>query len=195
MDYSNYSNLSKDDKSVIFDTVNAIYLKLKGYEKHSLKKSFVHVWKINKTVGCFDLMMALYHSIETLDKAQTLVTDDINSGHVRHDWETQTVPWRRYRGVCLNLHEEIEELENRLEGGKGYLSTEEHYEEMKDLRHQLKQEYEDTIRSLEKQIARHEFSKEKEIRSANLETKRLHLLLKQEKALQEIKKAGIDTPC
>ena len=190
-----YSTLSKDEKAGIFDIVNSTFLRLKGHEKQLAKKSFIHVWKVNKSVGCFELMMYLYRSMETLDKQEIVVTDEIKRGLIPRDWETKTIPWRRHQGITLNLHEEIEELENQLEGGKGYLSTAEHYEEMKDLRHQLKQEYEDTIRSLEKQIARHEFSKEKEIRSANLETKRLNHLLKQEKALQEIKEAGIDIPC
>ena len=198
MDYSNYSTLAKDDKAVIFDTVNAVYLKLKGPEKHSLKKSFVHVWKLNKSVGCFELMMALYHSIAKLDKAETFVSDDINSGHVCHDWEIQTVPWRRYRGICLTLQEEIEELTDQLAGGsaggKGFISMDQYYADMKEQKQEQKQKYEDKIRSLEKQIGREKFLKEKETRSLELDAKRQAFLDKQQEALAKIKNAGMNIP-
>tara|TARA_R110002096_G_scaffold432533_1_gene649512 strand:- start:10 stop:657 length:648 start_codon:yes stop_codon:yes gene_type:complete len=191
-----YSTLSKDDRSVIFDVVNTVFLKLTGSQKHMIKKSFVHVWKVNKTVGCFELMMALYHSIAKLDKAETLVSDDINSGHVCHDWAIQTVPWRRYRGICLTLQEEIEELTDKLEndGPVEQISKAEHYDDMKEQKQRLTQKYEDKIKELERELVRQKFTNDKEMRLDALDAKRQAFLDKQQKALAKIKDAGMNMP-
>ena len=192
------SKLTKADKAIIFDTVDSFFMRLKGDKRKIAKHSFCNTWKLNKSVGCFELMILLYRGMEKLDKAETNVSDDINSGHVDHDWETQTVPWRRHRGICLTLQEEIEELTDQLAGGsaggKGFISKDEHYDEMKDLKHELKQKYEDEIRSLEKQIVRDKFTRDKEIRSAELDAKRQAFLDKQQEALAKIKDAGMNIP-
>ena len=189
-----YSGMSNVDKSLVFDVVNSVFLKLKGQEKVNLKKTFVHVWKVNKSVGCFELIMYLYRSMETLEKQEALVTEEITRGLIPRDWKTQTIPWRRHQGICLNLHEEIEELEQQIGGGKGFISMEDHDNEMNELKRELKHKYEDKIQSLEKQIKREKFKQDKEMRSAEMDKKHQDHLWKQEKALQEIKDAGIDIP-
>ena len=70
-----YSALTKQDKQDIFEFVNSTHLHLKGDDKKALKRQFCHVWKINKNIGAFELMMKLYESEkEELEEEKEMMT-------------------------------------------------------------------------------------------------------------------------
>ena len=123
--------LSKEEKGDIFEVVNSLYLNFKGQNKKSFKQNFKSVWKENNNL--FKLVMTLYNAEDIIEDRKNKLKDEINGGWVPADWETKKVSWRKYRGMCISLGEEVEGLENELEKikeGKGYISEEQHKKEM-----------------------------------------------------------------
>jgi len=163
------STLSKEEKSDIFDIVNNMYWRLKGNKKKSTKSSFIHHYKEDN--NCFQLIMALYNAEDIIEGIKGKVNDDINGGWVPIDWGTNKVPWRRYKGMCVHLGDEVQVLEQKLEDveqGKGYVSEEKYKEDMKT---QL-EDLQETIRDLSDKVAkwRNKCSWEEEKRVAEVKT-------------------------
>jgi ElaB/YqjD/DUF883 family membrane-anchored ribosome-binding protein len=145
------STLTKEEKASIFEIVNNMFLHYKGNKKKETKKSFKNTWKEDN--NCFQLIMTLYNAEDILDGVKGKLNEEINGGWIPAGWETEKVSWRKYRGMCIHLGEEIHELEQKLEDveqGKGYVSEEKYKEDMKT---QL-EESQETIRDLSDKVAK-----------------------------------------
>lgn len=187
-----YSAMTKDEKSEIFEYVNSFYLHLKGDKKKFLKRSFTSTWKQNKTIGAFELFMELYKSCDKVDESIDNVEHEINTyGPI--DWKTKTVTWRRHKGMVMTMNEEYGELSEQIDDLETKsITLKDHDDKMMEQRKSMEREYEEKIRSLEKEVQRERFRREKEVRSGEMECKRLTLLLQSEKAVSEIKASGMN---
>jgi len=119
--------LSKEEKGDIFEVVNSLYLNFKGQNKKSFKQNFKSVWKENNNL--FKLVMTLYNAEDIIEGRKNKLEDEINGGWIPEDWEIKKVSWKKYRGMCIHLGEEVKDLEEELEKikeGSGYISEAEH---------------------------------------------------------------------
>ena len=166
-----YSALTRDDKIEIFDITNSVSLRLKGEPRKALRRKFVDVWKQNKSVGCFELFMALFKSYEIMDKQEELWKREINPEtsevcfHLPEDWATAQVTYKKYKSRVEFSEEQIYQLEQELDKireGKGYISEEQHKEMMET----QKKEFQMRIRDLSDQVGkwRNKASAENELR-------------------------------
>ncbi len=188
-----YSAMTKDEKGEIFEYVNSFYLHLKGDKKKFLKRSFTSTWKQNKTIGAFELFMELYKSCDKVEKSIEHVEEEIKYVGLPLDWATKTVSWRRHKGMTMYMNEEYQALMDQIEELEDHsITMKEHSDVLKEQRKSIEREYEDKIRALEKEVQRERFRREKDIRSAEMEGKRLALLLQSEKAISEIKASGMN---
>ena len=141
-----YSALTKQDKQDIFEFVNSTHLHLKGDDKKALKRQFCHVWKINKNIGAFELMMKLYESENVYDKMNEAFLECIKDGYNNeHYMNHKHIPYATHIRRMGWRNREIEEKEMELEDikeGKGYITEEDHKDEL----NKLKQEQLEIIR-------------------------------------------------
>lgn len=144
---------TKEEKEDIFEVVNSIHLKLKGNPKKITKRKFVHTWKPDgKSMGCYDLFIKLYESEGVFDKMNDTFNQYVEEGYMCPDeYRTKKmVPYAKHRRLMGYRDEEIQELEDELENikeGQGYISTDEHNKEVKELKKEykyLQDELEDT---------------------------------------------------
>ncbi len=149
-----YSALTKEDKQNIFEIVNNTHLKLKGDGKKALKRQFMN-WKINKTIGAFELFMKLYESEELYDSKnewfKELVGNDLS---LEYDCKNGKISQAKYERHMLHAARDREDLEQKLEdveNGKGYITEESHKEQME----QLKKEHFQEKRELGDQIIKY----------------------------------------
>lgn len=149
-----YSKLSKGEKQNIFEIVNSTNLKLKGDEKKALKRQFMS-WKINKTIGAFELFMKLYESEELYDSKNEWFQELINNDTFLEDeCNGKYISRAKYERNMRYSAEEREELEQQLEeveNEKGYITEESHKQQME----QLKKEHFQEKRQLGDQIIKY----------------------------------------
>jgi len=144
---------TKEEKEDIFEVVNSIHLKLKGNPKKITKRKFVHTWKPDgKSMGCYDLFIKLYESEGVFDNMNESFKQYVDDDYMTpDDYRTKKmVPYAKHRRYTVWRDEEIQELEDELEkikDGEGYISTDEHNREVKELKKEykyLQDELEDT---------------------------------------------------
>ena len=165
-----YSKISKEEKQNIFEIVNNTHLKLTGDVKKALKRQFMS-WKINKTIGAFELFMKLYESEELYDSKNEWFQSLINNDTFLEDQckNGQPISVAKYERNMRYSAEEREELEQQLENiesGKGYITEQSHNEEIQELKKQHFQE----IRELGDQIIK--YRNESSVAREKLESER-----------------------
>ena len=77
----------KHEKADVFDMVNDTFLNLKGDRRRILRSQFMNVWKQNKNVGCADLFMALFNSIDRLESWERSLREEDNITQDDHKTE------------------------------------------------------------------------------------------------------------
>jgi len=150
-----YSAITKEEKQDIFEVVNSTHLKMKGKEKKILKNSFCNSWKLNKSIGAFELFMKLYESIDEYDKMNEWFKDYLDEDpQDAHYYRThKKIPYAKHRRFMSYRTEEIEELEKKLEEveeGKGYVKQDVHDDEILA----LKKEWRNKVYTLEDEVSR-----------------------------------------
>lgn len=147
-----YSALTKEEKKNIFETVNSIHLHLKGDQKKALKNSFCNVWKINKTVGAFELMVKLYESEDVYDKMNETFLRYIKDGYSNEYYiNHKSLPYAKHVRRMANREQEVDDLQNELDDlkeEKGFISQQDHEDKIKE----LKKEHKEIIRQKEDEI-------------------------------------------
>ncbi len=122
------NKLTTEEKGEIFEYVNNLYLKLKGQKKKQTKASFKNSWKednllyimMMKLNDVYDIWLKNEESEEWLDKKNTTESKG-------------TIAMKKHMRIMNMMSEEERELELELEKikeGKGYISEEQHKEEM-----------------------------------------------------------------
>lgn len=129
-----YSTLSKEEKKDIFEVVNTTHLKLKGDQKKQLKRQFTTVWKINKSIGAFELLMKLYEAEDVYDEMndwfqQFVSEQDISQ--VNNYKNKKNISYAKHRRTVSRRDEEIDELKDRVS------ELEDELEELKEKVNQL----------------------------------------------------------
>tara|TARA_R110002126_G_scaffold190775_1_gene338821 strand:- start:435 stop:971 length:537 start_codon:yes stop_codon:yes gene_type:complete len=162
------SSLTNQEKDLIFENVNTMYLNLTGTVKKQTKSSF----KLWKEDGLQYKMMIILSE----------VYDKWSEREQNEDWEydksligTQTISekkFRRYLNFSHQSNEEIQKELDKIKKGKGYISEETHKEEMAE---QLREQQE-IIRGISDQLgkARHQakhFEDKCELQSKDLHAK------------------------
>jgi|DEB0MinimDraft_6_1074348.scaffolds.fasta_scaffold88808_2 predicted nucleic acid-binding Zn-ribbon protein len=154
-------NYSEDERKDIFDYVNSTHLKLKGEQKKQLKRKFIHTWKQNKTIGCYELFIKLYESFDTYDKTNEWFKQYISDNEeTEKDYiNRKSVPYAKHRRLIGYRDEEIQELEEQLENieqSKGFIKRSEHLSTLNDIKTANKykiDELEDTVIKLRNQLS------------------------------------------
>lgn len=127
--------LSKEEKGLIFDIVNSMYLNYKGDEKKNTKKAFKSLWKPDNNL--YKFMMCLYNAEDVINLVNDRFNNSLKEGYgIPLDWETKKVSFKKYHGMCVHLQEEIIELEKQLENieqNKDIIKQSEHDEIVNDL--------------------------------------------------------------
>tara|TARA_R110000782_G_scaffold60504_4_gene125011 strand:- start:1176 stop:1748 length:573 start_codon:yes stop_codon:yes gene_type:complete len=132
----------KHEKADVFDMVNDTFLNLKGDRRRILRSQFMNVWKQNKNVGCADLFMALFNSIDTLDSWERSLRDDVDKGvgYSTKDLKEKAMPFLTYRKIVNGIRAESDELAQEIEDlREDCITNKEHNQNMKDA--QRNQEY------------------------------------------------------
>ena len=166
------NTLSKEEKADIFEYVNNVHLHLKGHEKKATKQKFVHTWKQNKLIGCYELFMALYRSQEVYDNDNEWFKKYLNEQcETEEDYKHKKISLAKHRRITARRQEEIEELEQQLkeiEEAEGYMKEEEHDEIVRDLKKSLKADHQVELEA--EQRKSHHLSLEAEKYKSRLET-------------------------
>jgi hypothetical protein len=150
----NYTTLTKDDKEDIFDIVNSYYLNLTGRQATITKRLFKDSWKVNKSVGCFELMMKLYEAEDIILKANGLMEAETDKTDIG-----KPISWKRFMMNVRWRDQRNKELEQQLEDieeGKGYMNEETH----KDLMKTQLEEQQEIIRALGDDVRKYKRGKE-----------------------------------
>jgi len=150
-----YSALTREEKQDIFESVNSTHLKLKGNQKKILKRSFCDAWKLNKSVGAFELFMKLYESFDEYDKMNEWFKEYLEEDpQDAHYYRThKKIPYAKHRRFMAYRTDEIDELEKKLEeveDGKGYIKQDIHDDEILE----LKKEWRNKVYALEDEVSR-----------------------------------------
>jgi len=135
-------NYTKEEKNDIFEYVNNLYLHLEGREKSALKRQFTQCWKVNKTIGAYELMLTLYEVYEKWDKVNN---DEDFQVSLNNPGNPDNVSFKKYMRHIKMIGQEVEELQEQLDNiqeGKGYISQEQHDQSMLE----LKEEQQEIIR-------------------------------------------------
>ncbi len=165
-----YSKLSKEEKQNIFENVNNTHLKLTGDVKKALKRQFMS-WKINKTIGAFELFIKLYESEDLYDSKnewfKKLVDHDQLLKYIcENDKYMSIAKYERHMRFAAQEREDLEQQLENIESGKGYITEQSHNEEIQELKKQHFQE----IRELGDQIIK--YRNESSVAREKLESER-----------------------
>ena len=122
------NKLTTDEKGEIFEYVNSMYLHLKGNKKKQTKQSFKTTWKEDNM--CYKLLLGYNDVYDIWLK---------NEQNEEWLWERDnttiegTIPKKKHMRMINMMRESERYLEEELENikdGKGYISEEQHKEEM-----------------------------------------------------------------
>ena len=125
------NKLTRQEKATIFEYVNDLYLKLKGNKKKQTKASFKDSWKEDNLL--FIMMMKLNSSYEMWDNHEEN-PDWIFERDIKLAKDTSSIPKLKHQRMMSMLRQNECDMEVKLEEikeGKGYISEEQHKEEMK----------------------------------------------------------------
>ena len=167
------NTLSKEEKADIFEYVNNVHLHLKGHEKKATKQKFVHTWKQNKLIGCYELFMALYNSQSVYDETNEWFKKYLNDNcETEQDYKYKKISLAKHRRIVARRQEENDELERQLEEleeGKGYMKEEEHMEMMRDQKKSLKRDAEELEDSYIKKLNQVTAERDKALSQLNIQ--------------------------
>lgn len=144
------SSLTNQEKDLIFENVNTMYLNLTGTLKKQTKSSF-KLWKEDGLQYKMMIILSeVYDKWSEREQNEEWIEDKERIG-------TETVSekkFRRYLNFANQSNEEIRKELDKIKEGKGYISEETHKEEMAE---QLKEQQE-IIREISDQLgkARHQ---------------------------------------
>lgn len=175
----------KHEKSDVFDMVNDTFLNVKGDRRRVLRSQFMNVWKQNKNVGCADLFMALFNSIDTQDSWERSLRDDVNKGigYTTKDLKEKAMPFLTYRKIVNGIREESDELAQEIEDlREDCITNKEHKTAMKEATREqedkhaeemldLERKYKCEILSLKRKIASSEASEENAMKMYEMASK------------------------
>ena len=131
------NKLTTDEKGELFEYVNSLYLKLTGQKKKQTKASFKNSWKEDNLLY---IMM-----VKLADVYDMWLENERNDEWV---WERDNVKMdthvsqKKHHRVMNMMRESERELELELENikeGKGYISEEQHKEEMEEKDKEIQQ--------------------------------------------------------
>ena len=153
------NKLTTDEKAEIFEYVNNLYLKLKGNKKKQTKASFKNSWKEDNLL--YIMMMKF------TDVYDVWLENERNDEWV---WERDnvtmegTISQKKHHRVMNMMRESERDLELELEKikeGKGYISEEQHIEEMKEKQTEYEQNNRENGDSVAKYRNEADFLREK----------------------------------
>ena len=145
---------SKDERSEMFEYVNAEFFKLKGDKRKALRKAIL-TWKQNKQVGAFELFVMLYNSEDKYDEKNEWFKKYIKDENMEAYKNKKSIPYAKHTRRMAWRDEEINELEVQLENvleDNKLISKEVHTEQLNKVKEKHKfeiQEKNNTINNLE----------------------------------------------
>ena len=143
----------KHEKADVFDMVNDTFLNVKGDRRRVLRSQFMNVWKQNKNVGCADLFMALFNSIDTLDSWERSLRDDVDKGvgYSTKDLKEKAMPFLTYRKIVNGIREESDELAQQIDDLENdSITREEHKTAMKEATREQEDKHAEEMLDLER---------------------------------------------
>ena len=162
---------SKDERSEMFEYVNAEFFKLKGDKRKALRKAIL-TWKQNKQVGAFELFVMLYNSEDKYDEKNEWFKNYIKDENMEAYKNKKSIPYAKHMRRMGWRNEEIEglevQLDNVLEDNK-LISKSDHEEiidKVKKDNSEVNQSLEQKIQKLEKELQYTKDSCESKIRIA-----------------------------
>ena len=138
---------STDDLKNIFEIVNGDHLHLKGKEKAAAKRQLTTLNRKSKSIGAYDLYIALYESTEKYDKEnewfKSYMNDVENNASKNFILSKKPIPYVKFFRQRVKLQNTIEDLENELDSvleDNNLMSKKDHDLEIKELTKSLKQQ-------------------------------------------------------
>ena len=162
---------SKDERSEMFEYVNAEFFKLKGDKRKALRKAIL-TWKQNKQVGAFELFVMLYNSEDKYDEKNEWFKNYIKDENMEAFKNKKSIPYAKHIRRMAWRDEEINELEVQLENvleDNKLISKSDHEEildKVKKDNFEVNQSLEQKIQKLEKELQYTKDSCESKIRIA-----------------------------
>ena len=162
---------SKDERSEMFEYVNAEFFKLKGDKRKALRKAIL-TWKQNKQVGAFELFVMLYNSEDKYDEKNEWFKNYIKDENMEAFKNKKSIPYAKHLRRMAWRDEEINELEVQLENvleDNKLISKSDHEEiidKVKKDNSEVNQSLEQKIQKLEKELQYTKDSCESKIRIA-----------------------------
>ena len=162
---------SKDERSEMFEYVNAEFFKLKGDKRKALRKAIL-TWKQNKQVGAFELFVMLYNSEDKYDEKNEWFKNYIKDENMEAYKNKKSIPYAKHIRRMAWRDEEINELEIQLENvleDNKLISKSDHEEildKVKKDNSEVNQSLEQKIQKLEKELQYTKDSCESKIRIA-----------------------------
>ena len=137
---------STDDLKNIFEIVNGDHLHLKGKEKAAAKRQLTTLNRKSKSIGAYDLYIALYESKEKYDKENEWFKSYMNDPETESQGfilSKKSIPYVKFFRQRVKLQNTIEDLENELDSvleDNNLMSKKDHDLEIKELTKSLKQQ-------------------------------------------------------
>ena len=137
---------STDDLKNIFEVVNGDHLHLKGKEKAAAKRQLTTLNRKSKSIGAYDLYIALYESTEKYDKENEWFKSYMNDPETESQGDIlskKPIPYVKFFRQRVKLQNTIEDLENELDSvleDNNLMSKKDHDLEIKELTKSLKQQ-------------------------------------------------------
>ena len=137
---------STDDLKNIFEIVNSDHLHLKGKEKAAAKRQLTTLNRKSKSIGAYDLYIALYESTEKYDKENEWFKSYMNDPETESQGDIlskKPIPYVKFFRQRVKLQNTIEDLENELDTvleDNNLMSKKDHDLEIKELKKSLKQQ-------------------------------------------------------
>ena len=137
---------STDDLKNIFEIVNSDHLHLKGKEKAAAKRQLTTLNRKSKSIGAYDLYIALYESTEKYDKENEWFKSYMNDPENESQGDIlsrKPIAYVKFFRQRVKLQNTIEDLENELDSvleDNNLMSKKDHDLEIKELTKSLKQQ-------------------------------------------------------
>ena len=138
---------STDDLKDMFEIVNSDHLHLKGKEKAAAKRQLTTLNRKSKSIGAYDLYIALYESKEKYDKEnewfKSYMNDEENNASKNLVLSKKPIPYVKHLRLRERTSKRIEDLENELDKTmeeNGLISKKDAELEMNELKKTHKQQ-------------------------------------------------------
>ena len=138
---------STDDLKDMFEIVNDNHLHLTGVKKSAAKRQLTVLNRKSKSIGAYDLYIALYESKEKYDDEnewfKSYMNDEENNASKNFILSKKPIPYVKHLRHRERYSKRIEDLENELDNvleDNKLISKKDHELEMKELKKSLKQQ-------------------------------------------------------